>query len=52
MQITACTNFSIAILNEGMPIAATEIDFFCGSLADVGGRPWHVRFGSRSFHTA
>jgi hypothetical protein len=30
MQITACTSFSIAILNEGMPIAATEIGFFCG----------------------
>ena len=45
MQVTACTSFSIA---TSRPIAATEIDFFCGSLADVGGRPWHVRFGSFS----
>ena len=30
MRITACTGFSIATLNEGMPIAATEIDFHPG----------------------
>jgi hypothetical protein len=28
MQITACTSFSITISNEGMPVAATDIDFF------------------------
>jgi hypothetical protein len=30
MQIAACTSFSTAISSEGMPTAATEIDFFCG----------------------
>jgi hypothetical protein len=50
MQVSACTGFSINILNEGMPIAATEIDFFCGSSADAGGSPWHVRFGSSRRH--
>jgi hypothetical protein len=31
MQVTACISFSIATSTEGMPIAATEIDFFRGS---------------------
>lgn len=31
MHVTACTGFSIATSTEGMPIAATEIDFFRGS---------------------
>jgi hypothetical protein len=30
MQVTACTSFSIATSTEGMPKAATEIDFFVG----------------------
>jgi hypothetical protein len=33
MQITACTSFSIA---TSRPKAATEIDFFCGSIPDLG----------------
>ena len=30
MQVTACTSFSIGTSTKGMPIAAAEIDFFCG----------------------
>jgi len=34
MHVTACTTFSIATSTEGMPIAATEIDIFCGLKED------------------
>ena len=34
-------------LAQGHTEALAEIDFFCGLLADVGGRAWHVRFGSK-----
>ena len=34
MQVTACTSFSIATSTEGMPIAATEIDYFRGTGTD------------------
>jgi hypothetical protein len=37
MQVTACTSFSIAISTEGTPTAATEIDFFCGSMLSKKG---------------
>jgi hypothetical protein len=35
MQVTACTSFSTATSTEGMPIAATQIDFFCGCVTNA-----------------
>jgi hypothetical protein len=44
MQVTACTSFSIATSTEGVPIAATEIDFYCGSRAPKSQRLRLVRY--------